>query len=147
MVDPEAGVACECISEVCPERIDAVVWMEVPQCIRPALVHQVGVGFLHLRPKQCVVDPALRFVDVEVGWHDVEIAHERDWDTELQKFGRVGMQPPKPIQLVLKLRPRNGVAVWQVEAAEDNPVDDGLKVAALAVILIAGSPRLVSSGS
>lgn len=89
--------------------------------------------------EQRVVDPALRRVDVEICRHDVEIADEHGRRFEMEKLLRIGLQPGKPIQLVLKLRTGCRIAVRQVETSDDHAIDHGLDVSALNVIGIAGN--------
>ena len=59
--------------------------------------HQIRIRDFDLGPEQRVIDPALRFVDIEVSWHDVEIADESYRYLELKQLVRVGMKSLKPV--------------------------------------------------
>jgi hypothetical protein len=52
--------------------------------------------------------------------------------------GRVVDQPLEPLELVVELGAGPRIAVGQVEAADDDPADRGLEIAAVAVVGIAG---------
>jgi hypothetical protein len=54
------------------------------------------------------------------------------------KLGRMGNEPVEPGELVGELRARLRVAVRQVDARDEHPVDRCLDVAALRVLGIAG---------
>jgi len=74
MIDAQAGVAGKGVPEIFPERVDPLIGMQGPQRVGPALRDKAAIGVAHLRPKQRVIDPSLRRVDVEIGRHDVEVA-------------------------------------------------------------------------
>ena len=35
---------------------------------------EAGESFPHLRPEERVIDPSLRLVNIEIGWHDIIVA-------------------------------------------------------------------------
>src|SRR3954447_25698390 len=72
MINAQSGVAAEGISEVVPEGVDSLVRMKFSQGIRPTLREKCVIGGADFRAKERVVQPALRFVHVEIGRHDVE---------------------------------------------------------------------------
>ena len=111
--------------------------MKVPRRIYPSLVSEILVSFPHLDTEQGVVFPTLRFVHVEVGRHDVEVAYEHERYLESEKLRRILVKTPEAAELVVKLRARVCVAVRQVEASEHGAVDDRLYVPALLVFRFA----------
>lgn len=60
MVDAKAGVAHERVSEMVPERVDALVWMQMAKRVRPALVDKLPIGLPDLDPEEGVVRPAFQ---------------------------------------------------------------------------------------
>jgi hypothetical protein len=58
MVDPKACVPSPRVSEVVPESIDALTWMERPQRISPALREQTLERLPDLGSGQRIIDPA-----------------------------------------------------------------------------------------
>jgi len=111
--------------------------MKVPRRIYPSLVSEILVSLPHLDTEQGVVFPTLRFVQVEVGRHDVEVAHEHERYLESEKLRRILVKTPEAAELVVKIRARVCVAVRQVEASEHGAVDDRLYVPALLVFRFA----------
>ena len=83
----------------------------------------------NLQTKQCVIDPALRFIDVELGWHDIVITGKNGGGVERKQFGGI-----EPAQLIVKLRSGRGIAVGYVETANQAALDGRLNVAAVGVI-------------
>src|SRR5512132_1237211 len=138
MIDPQTGVAAIGVSEVIPECVDPLDRMELAQGISPTLGYEAPVGFAGFRTEQGVAEPALRFVDVEIGGHDVVVAGEDDRRTCRKQVGRVGREALEPAQLVVEFRARRGVAVWQVETAYQDPMHGRLDVAAVTVVGIFG---------
>src|SRR5437660_343201 len=67
MIDAETGVTTEGIPEILPESVDPFTWMQSPQRIRPALRDKAAIGVAHLWPKQCVIDPPFRRINIEIG--------------------------------------------------------------------------------
>jgi hypothetical protein len=108
--------------------------------IRPPLRHQPVKGGADLGAEQRVVHPALGLVDVEVGRHDIVIAGQHDRDVLREEARGVFPEPLKPAQLIVELRPRGGIAVRQIKAANQDSGDIGLEITTLAVIRVAGQP-------
>ena len=138
MVDAQARVALEGVPPVFPEGVDALLRMQLADGVGPALGEKVRIGFPDLRAEQRIVAPALRRINVEIRRHDIEIADQRGGKIEGQKVGRVGLQPLEPTQLVVEFGTWRRIAVRQVEAADQDAVDGGLDIAAVAVVGIAG---------
>ena len=137
MVDAQAGIAFERVPPVFPEGVDAFLRMQLAEGVRPALGDEIGIGLPDLRAEQCIVAPALRCVDVEIGRHDVEIADQRHRKAKRQQIGGIGLEPLEPTQLVVEFRAGRRIAVRQVQAADQDAVDGGLDVAAVGVVRIA----------
>jgi hypothetical protein len=57
VIDAQSG---ECIPEIFPEGVDPLARVQRPQRVGPALLHKAAIGIAHLRPKQGVIDQALR---------------------------------------------------------------------------------------
>src|SRR5262245_44353935 len=74
----QAGVAGPRVPEIIPEGVDALVRVKSAQCVGPALRDELMKRGARLRAEQRIVEPALRFVDVEFGRHDVVVASEDD---------------------------------------------------------------------
>ena len=91
-----------------------------------------------LRTKERVVDPSLRLIDVEVGWHHIVIADERDGRIQGEQFACVRDQPFEPAQFVIELGSRSGIAVREVKAADDDAANGCLDIPAMSVVCIAG---------
>jgi hypothetical protein len=77
MVDAQSGVARISISEIVPERGDALARMKGPQRIGSTLRDEPGKRFLDLGGKQRVVDPSLGLINVEFGRHHTIVAEGR----------------------------------------------------------------------
>lgn len=140
VIDPQTRIAGEGIPKILPECIDALIRMEKPDRVRPALSHEVGVCSSDLRTKQRVVQPPLRLVDVELGRHDVEIANQRYRHVQFQQFIRVGMQAFEPTDLVVELRAGRWISVGKIKTAHNDAVDRSLNIAAVTVVRVAGKP-------
>ena len=72
------GIARIGVPEIIPEGVDALARMKRAERVGPALANKPAVRLAHLRPKQRIVHPALRLVDVEIGRHHVVIAGKHD---------------------------------------------------------------------
>jgi hypothetical protein len=105
MVDAQPGIAAESVAEILPERIDALFRMQQPDGVRPAHGDEFGIRCANLRPKQGIVLPALRLVNVEVGRHHVEIANQSHRHIEFEQFSGVGLKTLEPAEFVIELRP------------------------------------------
>src|SRR6516225_5132750 len=74
VVDPKTRVPRPCIPEIVPEGVDALTRMKRPHRISPTLRQQTAERVADLGPEQRIIDPALRFINIEFGGHHVEIA-------------------------------------------------------------------------
>ena len=54
--------------------ISPLAGMERPYRVGPAMAGEAGESFPHLRPEERVIDPSLRLVNIEIGWHDIVVA-------------------------------------------------------------------------
>ena len=75
--------------------------------------------------------PSARACRRRVGRHDVVVAGEHDRRAGREQLRGMRDQPLEPAQLVIELRPGRGIAVGQIEAADQQPVDRGLDIAAV----------------
>ncbi len=112
--------------------------MELAHGVGPALREKPAIGLAHLGAEERVVDPARRRVDVELGRHDVVIAGQQDRRAARQQRLRMRREALEPAQLVVEFRSGCRIAVRQVEAADRQPVDCRLQIAAMRVFGIAG---------
>ena len=78
VVNAKPGISGVSIPKIVPEGVDALARVARPQRIGPALGERAGIGVAHLRPKQRIVQPALRLLDVQVRWHDVAVPGQYD---------------------------------------------------------------------
>src|SRR5271163_3375218 len=138
MIDAQAGVASEIISEVIPESVDALVRMKLAQGVGPALSDQVGKGLSRFGTKERVFHPAFGLVNIDLGRDHVVVAGENGGRVGSEENLRVFRQALEPTELVVELGPRRGIAVGQIKAADDDAVDTRLDVAAVRVLGIAG---------
>src|SRR4051794_20260954 len=137
MIDAQTGIASKGVPEILPERVDSLAWVQSPQGVGPALLHKAAICVPYLGPEQRVINPAFRRVDIEIGRHDVVIACEYDRLPGRQQAIGMLCQPIEPAQLVIELRSRSGIAVWQIEASDDHAVDRRFDVAAVRIVRIA----------
>jgi hypothetical protein len=138
MIDAQAGIAGKSVPEIFPEGIDPLARMQRAQRVRPALRHKLAIGFAHLRPKQRVIDPALRRIHIERGRHHVEVARQDDRRAALQHRFGVARQPLEPVQLVIEFRAGSRIAVGQIEASDKEATDRRFNIAAVGIVPIAG---------
>jgi hypothetical protein len=111
MVDPQPGVAGECVSEILPKGIDALGGVKLADRVTPPMLEEHSVGCSSFRPKQRIVALAIRGVDVQLGRHDVKIPDQRDRNIQLQEFGGVGVQACEPPQFVVEFRAGRWVSI------------------------------------
>ena len=71
----------------------------------PPTSYEARVGFADFRTEQGVVEPALRFVDVEIGGHDVAVAGKDHRRTCRKQVGRMRREALEPAQLVVEFSP------------------------------------------
>src|SRR6185295_12262030 len=138
VIDPQAGVALPVIAEEIPERVDALVRVQLAQRIDPALREQPLICVARLRLQQRIFLPALRIVDVEVRRDDVVVAEQHDRLARRIQRLRVLDQPLEPLELVFELRTRLRIAVGQIQAADDDAAHFRFDVAAVRIVGIAG---------
>ena len=117
--------------------MDAFARMKRPHCISPALSEQAMEGPANLGPKQRIIDPALRFINIKIGRHHIEIAGEHDRHTGREKVRGMSRQPVEPAQLVVESRAGRRISVGQIQATNQYPIYRCLDVAAVRVIRIA----------
>lgn len=140
MIDPEPGIAPERVPEIVPEGIDRLARVNGSQCVGPPLLDETGICSTHLGGEERVVEPSLRFVDIQLGRHDVEVADEHHRQASPNQLIRMTDEPVEPAKFVIELLPRPRIAVGQVEAPDQNPVDCRLNITALAVVVRARQP-------
>src|SRR5438445_13328257 len=119
MIDPDAGVALEGIAPVMPESVDPLVGMEVPDRVGPALSDELAIFFTRFRSEQGVLRPALRLVDVYLGWNDIIITDEDCRQLAVEQVLRVLFQPVEPGEFVVELRSRFRIAVGRIHVADE----------------------------
>ena len=134
MVDTMAGVPRPCVAEVVPESVDALIRMERPHRISPALREHTMERLADLGPKQRIIDPPLRLVHIEFGGHHIEIAGEHDGHTSREELCGMRCQPIEPAQLLIELRAGCRISVGQIQATNQYPIYRRLDVAAVPVI-------------
>src|SRR5271155_6158777 len=138
MIDAQASIAAEVVSEVIPESVDALVRMQLAQGVGPALSDQVGKGLSRFGAEERVVHPAFRLVNIDLSRDHVVVAGENDGRVGSEEILRVFRQALEPTELVVELGPRRRIAVGQIKAADDDAVDTRLDVAAVRGLGIAG---------
>src|SRR5208283_2949856 len=138
MIDAQAGVAREIISEVVPESVNVLVRMQLAHGVGPTLSDQVSKGLASLGTEERVLHPALGLVNINLGRDHIVVAGENGWRVGREEILRVFRQALEPTELVVELGPRRGIAVGQIKAADDDAVDTRLDVAAVRVLGIAG---------
>ena len=89
VIQSETRIAPIGVSEVIPERINAVCRMKLPDCIDPALGDEFAEGMAHVGVEQRVFGSALRLVDIEVGRNHIVVACQNHWHFELQQLGSI----------------------------------------------------------
>lgn len=134
MVDPQARVSGPSLAKILPEGPGRrIAWKSLPDGVRPSLVQQFGEGRPARRLKERVFLPGPAAVDVRLGRHDVIVARQNDRRIKVDQTPGVTVQAVEPGQLVIELGTGLRIAVRQVEAADQHPIDCGLDVSALFV--------------
>src|SRR5271156_5403860 len=110
MIDAQAGVASEIISEVIPESVDALVRMQLAQGVGPALSDQVGKGLSRFGAEERVVHPAFWLVNIDLGRDHVVVAGENDGRIGSEEILGMFRQALEPTEFVVELGPRRGIA-------------------------------------
>src|SRR5580704_375334 len=137
MIDAQASVAPEIISEVVPEGVDALVRMHLAKGIGPALSDQVSECLSGFGTEERVIHPAFRFIDIKLGRDHVVVAGENDGRVGSEEILGVFRQAIEPTEFVIELGPRRRIAVGEIKAADDDAIDPRLDVAAVRVLGIA----------
>jgi hypothetical protein len=83
--------------------------MHGSKSIYPILGDEVFKDNSDLLTEQCVVDPTLWLVDIELGWQDVVVPGENDGHTEFEKLRSVTRKALKPSQFIVKFGTRRGL--------------------------------------
>src|SRR5262245_11382033 len=128
MVDPQTRISRPVIPEIVPERVNALIGMEVADRIDPPLPQQTCVRVTALRLQQRVLFPGSRVVDVEIRGDDVEIPAQHHRTARAMELLRVLDESLEPGELVVELGPGLRVSVGEVEAADDEIPDRDLDV-------------------
>src|ERR1700689_465347 len=103
MIDAQAGVASEIVSEVVPESVDALVRMQLAHGVGPALSDQVRKGLARFGTKERVIHPAFRLVNIKLGRDYVVVAGENDGRVSSEKIFRMFRQAIDPTEFVVEL--------------------------------------------
>lgn len=85
VVDPKASILAEGVSEIVPECVYSVIGIEVPDRIGPSLLGQSAVRVPDLYPKQRVIAPPLRLVDIQLSGHNIVVACKNHWDVQVEQ--------------------------------------------------------------
>jgi hypothetical protein len=119
VINAEPRIAGEGVTEVFPERVDALARIKVAQGVAPLKLQELRIGLAHLGPEQRVVTPALRRVDVEIGRHHVVVAARHD-DRHIggDELFAVLVKPLEPPEFVVEFRAGRGIAVRQAKTSE-----------------------------
>lgn len=91
--------------------------------IRPALCDEIGIGLFYFGTEERIIAPTLRLVDIEVGWHDIVVAHEGNRNFKFQQFGSVGVKTVKPTQFLIEFGSRCGIAIRQIETSDQDAIN------------------------
>jgi hypothetical protein len=137
VIEPETSISTPGIPEIIPEGVDPFSRMARADSISPPLVEEALISPADLGPEQGVIDPSLRFVDVELSGHDVEIPDQHDRSTRRQQGGRMVDQPIEPCKLVIEFRTGCWISVGEIEASYQNAFHRRFNVAAVLVRNIA----------
>jgi len=111
MVDPKACVALERPAPIFPERIDGLIGVQFAQSVAPSLLQHMAVSFPHLRREERIVPPPLGRIDIQIGWHHVEITgddHRRIYSDER---GEMVVKSLEPAQFEVELGSRAWIAI------------------------------------
>ena len=137
MVDADAQIVLPGATLIVPEGISAHLGMDLPIGIGEAEVNECAEGLAALRPEQGVALPSLGVVAVlDLRDHVVVTAQQQDPFLTQQRLRMAG-QPLHPRELVAELTAGDGVAVGQIDRGGDQSMGLHLKIAGLAVRLVA----------
>lgn len=79
MIEPQAGIARPAIAVITPERELRIVGMHGADRISPTHVDKLGESRARRWLHQSVVGERSQRIDIEVSWHDVEVASKHRW--------------------------------------------------------------------
>lgn len=96
MVDPKARVALERPAPILPEGVDGLIGAHFAQSVAPSLLQHMAVSFSHLRREKRIVPPPLLRIDIQIGWHDVEVPGDQNRRIEIDERGEVVMKSLEP---------------------------------------------------
>ena len=137
MVNTKTGIALPPVAPIVPKGEDRLIRVHRPQRIGPPLLQEARVSGSGPRLEQGIVEPGLRGVDVCIRRHDVVVADKRDRMSGFHELCRVDDEPLEPCQLVVELRARPRIAIWQIKRRHQNAIDGTLHVPSLAVTGVA----------
>ena len=89
MIDAQPCITAPGVAKIIPKGVDALVRVEGANGVGPSLTDEAVKGFAHLGPKQRIVEPPFRLINVEIGRHDVKVAGENDRNLESYQLGRI----------------------------------------------------------
>jgi hypothetical protein len=138
VVNAQARITAIGIAEIIPESIYFFIGVQLADGISPALRHQLAESLPRFGAEERIIYPPLRFVYIQLGRHHIKVSRQYHRHIMRQQFGGMQCKPFKPFQLVVKLRPRSGVAVWQVQAAYYHIIYYCLYIPAVQVLGVAG---------
>ncbi len=123
MIDPQARVTHPGISEVIPESIDALVWMQLPYGVGPAQSDEACEGFPYFRPKKRIIKPAFRLVDIQISRDNVVVAGENGGRFRGEQIFCMFRQALYPTEFVIELGAGCWIAVGKIKAGDEHTVD------------------------
>ena len=133
---PRAFVVAASKGEI-PIGIDALLSMEGPQRVGPAGFQHQLIGGAALREVDGIINPPLWGNGVDVRWNHIVVTTQNNGRIARGQRVRVVTETFEPAHLVVKLRTRGRIAIWQIETSDDYAIDLSLKVSAMGVIGIA----------
>src|SRR5882724_11914612 len=102
MIDPKSGIASEGIPQILPKRINAFARIKLADGINTTLVGKTPIGGAHFWPKEGIIPPALRSINVKVRRNDVVVAGENCRHPAIQHTCRMENEPVEPSELVVE---------------------------------------------
>src|SRR6185312_1870180 len=139
MVEPKPQVPLPAAGGVIPEGVELLlIGVQGAQRIRPALVDDPPPRLPRLRLHHRVVRRRSRREDVAVLRNHVPVAAQHGRPLIAKQFGSVRLQPLHPADLVVEFLRSHGIAVGQVERADDDAAHFRLDIAAMRVVGVPG---------
>src|SRR3954452_13232893 len=118
MIDADACVAGVGVSEIIPESINRVFWIELPDGIGPTLCKQFLISGPRLGKEESIFNPAFRLICIKLRRDHVEIPGQNDWRVVLYQPFCIFREAFEPSEFVVELGARCRVAVWKIEAPD-----------------------------